>query len=158
MASNPFRVQRIDQIKVSVPDRYEAARWYEQVFGFEILRGPVWDAAASAPGGPLFLGVENALGGAKLALLEGESVGSHPPIGLTRASFSVDADSFLDFLDRLDELALFGEDGARLTRADLVDQWIAWSLYFNDPYGNRYEVLTYEYEPVKRRTQEDKPA
>ncbi|PWT72821.1 MAG: glyoxalase/bleomycin resistance/dioxygenase family protein, partial [Chloroflexi bacterium] len=30
---------------------------------------------------------------------------------------------------------------------------IAWSLYFNDPYGNRYELVTYEYEVVKQRVE-----
>ena len=70
----------------------------------------------------------------------------------------VDAESFLRFLDRLDELALVNEEGERMTRAHLVDQWIAWSLYFNDPYGNRYELLTYEYETVKRQVQPTIPS
>lgn len=153
MAVGPFSIRRIDHIKVSVPDRYEAAAWYQQVFGLRILRGPIWDAAAASPGGPLFLGVDDALDGTKVVLLEGKPLGKHRPIGLTRAAFSVDGESFLRFLDRLDELSLVNEEGARMTRSHLVDQWIAWSLYFNDPYGNRYELLTYEYEAVKRQVQ-----
>jgi hypothetical protein len=51
----------------------------------------------------------------------------------------------------LSELALFNEAGERLTCGHLVDQWIAWSVYFNDPYGNRYELVTYEYELVKQQ-------
>ena len=151
MDPSPFSIQRIDHVKVSVPDRYEAAAWYQEVFGLRILRGPAWDAAAGSPGGPLFLGVDDALDAMKVVLLEGEPLGKHPPIGLTRAAFSVDGKSFLRFLDRLDELALFDEDGQRLTHSHLVDQWIAWSLYFNDPYGNRYELLTYEYETVRQQ-------
>jgi catechol 2,3-dioxygenase-like lactoylglutathione lyase family enzyme len=153
MDSTPFSIQRIDHIKVSVPDRYEAAKWYEQVFGLTILHCPAWDAAAALPDGPLFLGTDEALDGPRLALLEGEPLGKHPPVGLTRASFGVSAESFLRFLDRLDDLALFNEEGERITRGNLIDQWIAWSLYFNDPYGNRYEVLTYEYETVRHRLQ-----
>jgi catechol 2,3-dioxygenase-like lactoylglutathione lyase family enzyme len=153
MAAVPVSIQRIDHIKVSVPDRHDAAAWYERVFGLKILHGPAWDAAAAMPDGPLFLGTGDALDGPKLALLEGEPLGEHPPIGLTRASFGVPAESFLSFLDRLDELALIDEKGKRVTRADLVDQWIAWSLYFNDPYGNRYELLTYDYETVKQQVQ-----
>lgn len=151
MAPISFSIHRIDHIKVSVPDRYEAARWYQQVFGLRILHGPAWDAAAALPSGPLFLGVDDALDGAKVALLAGEPLGEHPPIGLTRAAFSVAAEPFLRFLDRLSELPLFNEEGERVTRSHLVDQWIAWSLYFNDPYGNRYELLSYEYETIQRQ-------
>jgi catechol 2,3-dioxygenase-like lactoylglutathione lyase family enzyme len=154
----PFRIQRIDHIKVSVPDRYEAATWYQEIFGLRILHGSAWDAAAALPGGPLFLGVDDSLDSTKVALLEGEPQGEHPPIGLTRATFSVAAESFLRFLDRLDELTLFNEEGERITRSHLVDQWIGWSLYFNDPYGNRYELLTYEYEAVKRQVEETTPS
>ena len=158
MALSPFSIHRIDHIKVSVPDRSAAAAWYQDVFGLRVLRGPAWDAAAALPGGPLFLGVDDDVDGAKVVLLEGDPLGKHPSIGLTRAAFSVDAASFLRFLDRLDELALFDEVGARLTRDHLVDQWIAWSLYFNDPYGNRYELLTYDYDAVKRQVRAATPS
>lgn len=158
MASNSFSIHRIDHIKVCVPERNEAARWYQEVFGLKILHGPAWDAAAALPGGPLFLGIDDTLDGTKVVLFDGEPLGDHPPIGLTRAAFSTTAESFLRFLDRLDELALFNEEGERLTRRHLVDQWIAWSLYFNDPYGNRYELLTYEYEAVKRQVQAAPPS
>jgi catechol 2,3-dioxygenase-like lactoylglutathione lyase family enzyme len=158
MAPTPVSVHRIDHIKVSVPDRYEAARWYQEVLGLRILHGSAWDAAAALPGGPLFLGVDETVDGTKVALLEGDPVGENPPIGLTRAAFSVPAESFLRFLDRLEELELYDEAGERLTRRHVVDQWIAWSLYFNDPYGNRYELLTYEYEPVQRQVPAAKPS
>ena len=153
MAATTFSIERIDHIKVSVPDRYEAATWYHDVFGLNVLHGPAWDAAAAIPGGPLFLGVEDAIDGTKVALFDGEPLGNHPPIGLTRASFSVAAEPFMRFLERLDEVVLINEEGERVTRGHLVDQWIAWSLYFSDPYGNRYEVLTYEYDAVKRHLQ-----
>jgi hypothetical protein len=228
-------VNRIDHIKVSVPDHYEVAKWYQDVLGLTILRGPAWDAAAALPGGPLFLGVDDAdiVDGTKVVLLEGEPLSNHAPVGLTRASFGVDAESFLLFLARLDALTLFSEEGERLTCSHLVgllllrragparagshegrgarrspmgwdrpharcrpgrlfrtgtprgrarrasqarraptrrgaadvaraspgvgrgecQQWIAWSLYFNDPDGNRDEVLTYAYEPVRVQVQ-----
>lgn len=151
MAPTPFSIERIDHIKVSVPDRHEAATWYQDVFGLRVLHGPAWDAAAAMPDGPLFLGVDDAVDGTKVVLFQGEPLGKHPPIGLTRAAFSVAGEPFLRFLDRLDELDLFNEDGERVTRGHLVDQWIAWSLYFSDPYGNRYELLTYEYEQVRQQ-------
>ena len=158
MTSSTFTIQRLDHVKVLVPDRYVAAAWYQQVFGLKIMRGPHWDAAAALPDGPLFLGVDDTLDCTKVVLFEGEPLGTHPPIGLSRACFSVDAESFLRFLDRLDELSLFNEEGERITRRHLVDQWIAWSLYFNDPYGNRYELLTYEYETVQQQIRAATPS
>jgi catechol 2,3-dioxygenase-like lactoylglutathione lyase family enzyme len=149
MPVTPFAIQRIDHIKVLVPDRYIAASGYERVFGFRILHGSGWDMAANIPGGPLFLGIDDTLDSPKIALLEGEPLGNHAPVGLARASFSVAAPAFLTFLGRLDELNLVDESGEILTRAHLVDQWIAWSFYFSDPYGNRYELTTYDYQAVQ---------
>jgi catechol 2,3-dioxygenase-like lactoylglutathione lyase family enzyme len=153
VGTSAFTIGRIDHIKVCVPDRQAAARWYDEVFGLRILQGPAWAAAAAMPDGPLFLGIDDAVDGTKVALFAGEPQGTHPPVGMTRTAFSVGAEPFLRFLDRLGALPLFNEAGERLTLGHLVDQWIAWSLYFNDPYGNRYELVTYEYEVVKQRVE-----
>ena len=34
---------------------------------------------------------------------------------------------------------------------DPVDHGKAWSLYFSDPWGNPYEITTYDYELVEGR-------
>lgn len=115
MTAAPFRVERIDHVKVCVPDREEAARWYHEVFGLRILHGPAWDAAA-IPDGPLFLGTNDAVDGVKVVLFQGEPQDTHPAIGLTRAAFSVAGEPFLRFLDHLSDLHLFNEDGQRVTR------------------------------------------
>src|SRR5262249_49903362 len=103
MAATAFSTEHIDHVEVPVPDRYEAANWYHEAFGLKLSHGPAWDAAAAIPGGPLFLGVEDAVDGTKVALFDGEPLGNHPSIGMTRASFSVTAELFVRFLDRLDE-------------------------------------------------------
>lgn len=139
----------IDHLEVSVPDRYEAARWYRTVFGLEIMHGPVWDWAVNLPGGPLFLA--NPTTNAKVSLFEGEPLHGHSPIGLTRAAFRMDGASFVRFLDRLDELELYNDHGKRVTPRHLTDHRAIWAIYFNDPYGNRYEVNTYDYELVKQQ-------
>ncbi|HET9376837.1 MAG TPA: hypothetical protein VFO40_17825 [Chthoniobacterales bacterium] len=33
-----MRVSQIDHVELEVPNRYEAARWYHAVLGFEICR------------------------------------------------------------------------------------------------------------------------
>ena len=156
MDTSPFIVQRLDHISVLVPDRQEAAQWYQRVFGLKPLHGRVFDLAVSMPDGPLFLGSDDDLNSVKVALLVGEPLGDHAPIGVTRVAFGVDAASFLLFLDRLDELALVNDKGERVTRDHIVDQWIGWSLFFNDPYGNRFELDTYDYEAVQTQLKSDK--
>jgi len=37
LPSNVMPVNQIDHVEVEVPDRYEAARWYQTVLGFESL-------------------------------------------------------------------------------------------------------------------------
>ena len=48
-----FRVQQIDHVELFVPDRYEAAKWYEQALGLEIARD--YEFWAKDPGGPLMI-------------------------------------------------------------------------------------------------------
>jgi catechol 2,3-dioxygenase-like lactoylglutathione lyase family enzyme len=150
-----FAVQSLDHINVLVPDRQAAARWYQRVFGLQPLRGEVFEMAANMPDGPLFLGIDNDVARVKVALLTGEPLGQHDPVGVTRVAFGVDGPAFLAFLARLNDLALVAETGEPVTRAHVVDQWIGWSLFFCDPFGNRYELVTYEYELVKARLSSD---
>ena len=150
--SEHFTVQAIDHLEVSVPERHEAAEWYRRVLGLEIMHGPTWDWAVTLPQGPLFLGSPD--GGVKLSLFEGEPLSGKPPIGLTRAAFRVDGETFLRFADGLDDLELSNDDGERVTRGHLADHRSIWAYYFNDPYGNRYELNTYDYDLVGERLPE----
>jgi hypothetical protein len=54
----------------------------------------------------------------------------------------------MGLLTRLDDLQLSGTDGSMLARDDVVDHQLAWSIYFLDPDGNRFELTTYDYEAV----------
>ena len=62
-----FKVEQIDHVELFVPDRYTAARWYEQVLGLRIL--PEHEHWAG-PGGPLMISSDS--GCTMLALFEGE--------------------------------------------------------------------------------------
>ena len=137
-----FHVAQIDHVEIFVPDQYEAARWYQAVLGLEIL--PQYEHWAAT--GPLMISSDN--GSTMLALFVGEPRGDRPTAGHHRVAFRMDAAGFLDFYHRMTELPVYNDAGKRIDVAKLVDHDQSYSIYFCDPYGNRYEVTTYEYDLV----------
>lgn len=140
MPTPAFRVSQIDHVEVFVPDRYEAARWYADVLGLTIL--PEHEDWAG-PGGPLMISSDG--GRTMVALFEGEPQGEHEVAGMIRVAFRVDAAGFRQFLDRLEEIPVLDHTGVRVTAGQVRDHHKAFSVYFCDPWGNRYEVTTYDY-------------
>jgi len=141
-----FKVSRIDHVEVVVPDRYEAARWYQQVFDLEIMSD--FEFWANDASGPLMISSDG--GETKLALFQGDAIGKAATIGFIRVAFHVDADGFAEFVGHMSELDLYGKDGNALSDSpSVVDHEKSWSIYFNDPYGNGFEITTYDYESVK---------
>ena len=136
---------RIDHVELFVPDRRVAAKWYQRVLGLEV--SPEYEHWASDPRGPLMISSDG--GDTKLALFEGTPQGSRETAGFHLVAFRMDAESFMRFLHRVDSLELMNHRGRRVTAAMVSDHTSAWSIYFNDPYGHRLEVTTYEYEQVK---------
>jgi len=139
-----FRVQQIDHVELTVPDQYEAAKWYKKAFGLEII--PEFEFWAS--NGPLMLTTPEA--GTKLALFKGT-----PPqqvTGFVTLAFRVDAEGLIQFKDRMEDLELSNHSGHKLTKTNaVVDHDLAWSIYFRDPWGYPYEITTYEYNEVKAK-------
>lgn len=131
-----FRVEQIDHVEVFVPDRREAAGWYERVFGLEITPGfEDW----AEGGGPLMVSSGN---GTKLALFEGEPQGGREAVGFRRVAFRVGGEGFMEFLGRQAELGV---------ESRTTDHGKAYSVYFPDPYGNDFEVTTYDHDYVRDR-------
>ena len=62
-----FRVLQIDHVELFVPDRREAADWYQRILGLEVV--PEYQEWAAVPGGPLMISSDD--GNTKLALFEG---------------------------------------------------------------------------------------
>lgn len=143
MPEQPFRVEQIDHVELFVPDRYEAAKWYENVLGLQIVK-PFEDWAGA--GGPLMISSDN--GGTMLALFEGQPQGQQQPIGIRRIAFRVSSHGFLQLLSRLDAVPVFDAEKQQVTKQDVVDHDKSWSIYFCDPYGNRLEITTYDYQLV----------
>jgi catechol 2,3-dioxygenase-like lactoylglutathione lyase family enzyme len=129
-----------------VPDRYQAARWYEEVFGLQIMRDfEFW----ATEGGPLMLSSDG--GHTKLALFQGEGSGRQAYVGFMRVAFHVNGAGFLAFLERLASLSLTDQRDEPVSKEQVVDHDKSWSIYFCDPWGNRFEVTTYDYALVKGR-------
>jgi catechol-2,3-dioxygenase len=126
-------LERVDHIHVYVADRSEAEQWYARVMGLARLKAlEFW----ASDGGPLTVG--NRSGSIHLALFERPAAKCRSTIALATT-----AEGLLAWRRHLE---------AELGRpVELVDHQVSWSLYFEDPDGNPYEVTTYEYEALARR-------
>lgn len=142
-----FRVDQIDHVELFVPDRREAAAWYERILGLAVL--PQYEHWAENPGGPLMISSDG--GSTKLALFQGTSQGQRETAGFHRVAFRVDAENFVRFLARLPQLGLIDDRGRRVTANLVTDHGRAFSLYFCDPSGHRLELTTYDYDDAKER-------
>ena len=140
-----FRVLQIDHVELFVPDRREAAAWYQRVLGFQII--PEFQVWAEDRRGPLMISSDS--GGTKLALFEGQPQASRPTAGFHRVAFRVDAEGFVTFLRRLSEEPVHDDRGRQVTVGSVVDHRMAYSVYFCDPYGHRLEVTTYDYDATR---------
>lgn len=139
-----FRIGRLDHVHIRVPDRAEAARWYADHLGFEpVERFDFW--ATGFEGGPLQISADG--GHTTLALFEASE--GHPMVPQTTGvAFSVDADAFVAFARSLPN-EIPSAAGPPLTVADLIDFDLCWAFELADPWGNRYELNTYDYERVR---------
>ena len=144
-----FRVAQIDHVELFVPDRYEAAGWYEHVLGMVVMRN--YEDWAQDAGGPLMISSDN--GGTKLALFVGDPRGSDTA-GFQLVAFRLPGADFIEFLRRLSDVPVFNAKGDRLTPGAVVDHDKAYSIYFADPYGHQLEITTYDHDEVTRLLEE----
>lgn len=145
IVDDTFRVERIDHVELFVPDRYEAAAWYNDVLGLEIVESlEHWAERSSYP-----LMVAGAGGETKLALFEGSPGTTTDPKGFHKVAFRVSGEDFISFVDRLAAVPSIDADG----RESIVTfgTETAWSVSFSDPYGYEFEITTYDYEEVAEK-------
>lgn len=141
------KVEQIDHVELFVPDRHEAAGWYERTLGLAVVAPFAhW---AEDPRGPLMISSDG--GSTKFALFTGEPRGSRPTAGFHLVAFRVDGPGFLDFLHRVAAHPVYNEAGEEIRRLTPRDHGLAFSVYFCDPWGHRLEVTTYEEEYVRER-------
>lgn len=142
-----FKVTQIDHVELFVPDRREAARWYGETLGLDVLsQHEDW---AEDPGGPLMISSD--AGGTMLALFTGEPRGGRPTAGFHRVAFRVDGPGFFRFQEHAREHPVFDEAGREARDLKPRDHDKAFSFYFCDPWGHRLEVTTYDAAYVRER-------
>ncbi len=117
----------VDHIHVYVPDMALALGWYQNALGFtpvEKLRH--W----YDEGGPMTI----SNGGVALALFERPDKGQGHTV-----AFQVTGAGFIQAMAHLQQQKVpFTETDHRLT----------WSLYLSDPWGNPWEITTWDYREV----------
>lgn len=145
MSENAFHVRHIDHVELFVPDQYAAAAWYREIFGLQILS----DFESWAAGGPLMISSDD--GHTKLALFAGDPPGFRQPRGFQRVAFNVSGRGFLTFLERLEAHPVYDHHGLLAHKLEVVDHDLSFSLYFCDPYGNRFEITSYDYQHINSK-------
>jgi catechol 2,3-dioxygenase-like lactoylglutathione lyase family enzyme len=143
-ASTGFRMGRLDHVHIRVPDRDEAARWYAEHLGFEpVEQYDFW--ANGIDRGPLQISADGGQTG--LALFETSD--AHPMIPQqTGVAFSVDADTFMSFARSL-PCGIDNWLGEPLVISELIDFDMCWAFDLADPWGNLYELNSYEYDRIR---------
>ena len=138
-----FRMGSLDHLHLLVPDRYEAARWYKENLGFEIIeRYKLW----ADVGGPLHISADGGHSG--LALFER---GPHTHIKAEcLIAFRVGAKEFIAFAEGLQSSSIRDAGGEPLKVESVVDHDLCYAFYFQDPYGNEFELDCYEHDEVRR--------
>jgi catechol 2,3-dioxygenase-like lactoylglutathione lyase family enzyme len=142
-----FRVDQIDHVELFVPDRREAARWYERTLGLTVVSE--FEHWADDPRGPLMISPDG--GRTKLALFTGEPRGRRPTAGFHLTAFRLDGPGFLRFLEHLESAAVLDESGEEVRTLTPRDHGEAFSVYFCDPWGHRLEVTTYDADYLRER-------
>ena len=142
-----FKVDQIDHVELFVEDRHEAAAWYERVLGLRIL--PEFEHWSKSARGPLMISSDS--GSTKLALFTGKPQGGRETAGFHLVAFRVSGANFMAFLDRLEDLKLIDHHDRVVTRDLASDHGEAFSIYFNDPWGHRFEITTYDADAVREK-------
>jgi catechol 2,3-dioxygenase-like lactoylglutathione lyase family enzyme len=141
-----MKVDQIDHVEIFVPDRYQAASWYREVLGLEILED--YEHWAEDPRGPLMISCDG--GDTKVALFTGEPQGDHPLAGLRLLAFRVDAEGMTAFIEQARRHGVRDANGHPMSADSIVDHDQAFSVYFSDPHGNRLEVTTYDHRELRK--------
>jgi catechol 2,3-dioxygenase-like lactoylglutathione lyase family enzyme len=142
--ADALTVDSLDHVETFVPDLAEGRAWFERCFGLHELER---FRESAGPAGPVMLSPDE--GYTKIALFEGFGPDT---VGHRLVAFRVDARAFHRFLDFAPQVPVHGPDGQPVPdreSLDVQDHEVAISVYFCDPWGNRYEVTTYEVEDLR---------
>lgn len=126
----------LDHTHIYVTDRYKAAEWFDELFGFKILKD--FESWAQNEG-PLSLSADN--GFTKIALFTAFDKKPNKDYAI---AFKLDKDAFNNFIQKASSMGVRNYSGDVLSSKDIIDHKLAKSIYFQDPDHNCYEVTCYE--------------
>ena len=120
-------LQNIDHIHVIVSDWQQALDWYKNILGLK----PSEEMVVFPESGPLM--IRNSERNINIALFQGKRNDNHAVI-----AFEVSGEEFINCHNTINTL---------LTEyIEVVDHDIQFSIYFEDPFGNPYEITSYDYD------------
>ena len=123
---NP-KLQNIDHIHIFVSNRQEALDWYNNILGLK----PSEKKIVLPKSGPLM--IRNDEETINIALFKGK-----PKDNRSVIAFKVTGEEFINCHDTINQ--------AITNNIELVDHSSQFSIYFDDPDGNPYEITSYDYE------------
>ena len=123
---NP-KLQNIDHIHVFVSDRHKALDWYNNILGLK----PSEEMVVLPESGPLM--IRNNKGNINIALFKGKPKDNHAVI-----AFKVSGEQFINCHNTINH--------SLTENLEVVDHDIQFSIYFEDPFGNPYEITSYDYD------------
>ena len=121
------KLQNIDHIHVFVSDWQMALDWYNNILGLK----PSEEIVVLSESGPLM--IRNNERNINIALFKGKRNDNHTVI-----AFKVSGEEFINCHNTINP---------SLTEyLEVVDHDIQFSIYFEDPFGNPYEITSYDYD------------
>jgi len=123
---NP-KLKNIDHIHVFVSNRQEALDWYSNVLGLN----PIEKLLSLPKSGPL--SIKNDEGNINIALFKG-----NPKENCSVIAFKTTGEDFINWHNKI--IHSLNE------KIEVIDHDVQFSIYFKDPYGNPYEITSYDYD------------
>ena len=120
------KLQHIDHIHVFVSDWQMALDWYNNILELK----PSEERVVLPESGPLM--IRNNEGNINIALFKGKPKDNHAVI-----AFKVSGEQFINYHNTINSLT---------ENLEVVDHDIQFSIYFEDPFGNPYEITSYDYD------------
>ena len=120
-------LQNIDHIHVIVPDRQKALDWYNNVLGLK----PSEEVPVLPESGPLM--IRNNEENINIALFKGMSKHNRAVI-----AFKVSGEEFINCHNTINK--------SQAENLEVIDHDIQFSIYFEDPFGNPYEITSYDHD------------
>jgi len=128
---------KIDHIHVRVTDLTYALDWYKRVLG--LIQDPRYRNIQDEHGAIM---LTNPSGSVRLAVSQATSPALQQPGSV---AFSVSGHDFLAWIDALAGERVQNRNGEAIARDSVRDHVLFWSISFCDPFGNPFEIVSYDH-------------